>query len=237
MPILYTPRTPAWPKILLAAACLLAWTSAKCQEALLLRPLADYEASLKAYHLKKWQVDRTELMDRQKKKWWYYLPTVGLQFGLPSVQFNTQTLEQWDRDKALTKARLAAIDARAELTYNQELLQLRTMYRKLEIELDAIGGENYQIMQRLHERIMMIHNDAFNDRKMTPLEHLTKNIQYRQQLEGEKAQIRSLQLKVLELEELAKYGMVGNRLIMDSLGTEVPEVRISKRRLLFLNLN
>jgi len=72
---------------------------------------------------------------------------------------------------------------------------------------------------------------------MTPLEHLTKNIQYRQQLEGEKAQIRALQLKILELEELARYGMVREQLVPDRLETGELVAMIVKRRLYLLLRN
>lgn len=213
--ILLTPHTPGLIFFVLIALTLLSSHSTKAQDTLRLKELPVYEASLKQYYSRKWQVDQKEFTQINRKKWWYYLPSVGIQFGMPSVQFGTGTLAQIDRDKATSRAKLEAMEARARLEYNEALLQLRVMYRKLRIEMLTVENDDWRLLPVIYGRIIDIHNEAFNDQKMTPLEHLTKNVEDRRRRLTALEHITVLRVKVLELEEFAHYGLTDNSLSVE----------------------
>ncbi|WP_428664396.1 hypothetical protein [Runella sp.] len=74
-----------------------------------LQKLEKYEASLKEWHNRKFAADRKEFLETTKKKWWYYLPNVGITLGMPTISTNTGTLAQIDRDRQTKKAKLEAL--------------------------------------------------------------------------------------------------------------------------------
>ena len=71
------------------------------------------------------------------------------------------------------KAKLEGMDAKANYEYNKALMQLRTHYRLLVREMEHYQLER-RMTQKVGEGIIQIHNAAFNDQKMTPLEHLKR---------------------------------------------------------------
>lgn len=65
-----------------------------------------------------------KFIETTRKKWWYYLPN-GFRFGMPTVSTNTGTLAQIDHDRISKKAKIEALQEKAEFQYRVELLQLR----------------------------------------------------------------------------------------------------------------
>lgn len=69
--------------------------------------LKDYE--IRVYHSAKVKTACVEFEAITKKKWWYYLPNIGIQFGLPSINAGTNQLIQIDQQKQQNRVKLAAI--------------------------------------------------------------------------------------------------------------------------------
>jgi hypothetical protein len=97
-----------------------------------LPPLDSLEASLKLYYNKAWTADRSEFVDIQRGKSWNLVPSVGLVFGLPSVNLNTGQIADYMERKAVNRAKLKSLELKYEVMLNEELQKLRIEYQKLE---------------------------------------------------------------------------------------------------------
>ncbi len=104
--------TPRPPRLVFATIMTITLLSGFCTMAQVnenLQKLEKYEASLKEWHNRKFAADRKEFLETTKKKWWYYLPNVGITLGMPTISTNTGTLAQIDRDRQTKKAKLEAL--------------------------------------------------------------------------------------------------------------------------------
>ncbi|UFH57712.1 hypothetical protein [Spirosoma sp. KNUC1025] len=155
----------------------IALNQGKAQE-ITLQPLDVYEQSLKAFHTQKRDAARTEYVQTNKRKWWYYLPNVGL--GLtypisqvntggetslttrarlaPSINLGTGVLANIDQTRNTQKAKLAAIDADAQFQYRVELHELRSRYEAILIEKTILKDQ--EITNRMENNIFANADDA-----------------------------------------------------------------------------
>lgn len=139
-----------------------------------LQELPKYEESLRIYHNRKFAAERKEFLETTRKKWWYYLPNIGFTFGMPTVNSNTGTLAQIDHDRQTKKAKLEALQAKAEFQYREELLQLRTKYQTLLLESQTIEEQTKLFNKK--SGIASIYSEGFNAQKITPLEMLREDV-------------------------------------------------------------
>lgn len=214
--ILFTPHTPR-PRIILMIAVMLVSLSSTITKAQIIyseaASLDTLEASLKYWHNQKWQAERGELIEGKSKKWWYYLPSVGLQFGLPSIQFGTGTLAVIDRDKRLIAARLEGIDRKAQLDYNTELQQLRLGYQLVLIQARKEGM--LKLIRAKEKEIFQIQIEGYQKKGITPEEFKNeelKNLRAEQVLDNFSTDI---QIQVLHLYQLAHWAQPSNPLWYD----------------------
>ncbi|WP_041341138.1 hypothetical protein [Runella slithyformis] len=173
-----------------------------------LQKLEKYEESLRIFHNRKFGADRKEFIETTKKKWWYYLPNVGFTFGMPTIGTNTGTLAQIDRDRQTKKAKLEALQAKAEFEYREELLQLRTKYKTLLLESQTIQELESLLGKKV--AITSIYTEGFNANKITPLEMLREEVAQ----ETAKAQMKENERRLIklffELEAFAHYNYPAN---------------------------
>lgn len=204
--ISYTPHTPRPRFILGLLVCLVSLSSTILKAQIIYTdaaPLDSLEASLKVWHNQNWIADRSELIEGKSKKWWYYLPSVGLQFGLPSVQFGTGTLAVMDRDKRLIRARLEAIDRKAVLAYNTDLQLLRIAYQSTLLKSKELGW--LQIIRAKEKEIFQIQIEGYQKKGITPEEFKNeelKNLRAEKVLDDFSTAIAQ---EVLSLYKLAHY--------------------------------
>jgi hypothetical protein len=103
-----------------------------------LQTLKTYENSLVKFYRLQRTAEREEFKDFKEKPIWRYLPDVGLQFGLPSVQFRLSNYFEYKRDQHLVKSKLRGIDAKMQLEMNERVQDLRIAYNKLALNLKKL---------------------------------------------------------------------------------------------------
>lgn len=231
MRIMYTPQTPQANKGILTILWLFSsfctiFTGLKAQNNNLteitpqmaqnqaittLKPLKEYEESLWLYHNKKFGAEMKRYKEVTKKKWWYYLPNVGFTFGLPSVGFNTGIIAQIDRDRNIKRTELESIEAQSKLTYQNELLMLRTIYKIILVDMEALD-ENLRIWNK-SIAISKIYIEGFNEQKVTPLEMLKEDRVLEVERLRRNNESRQILTRIFRLEEFAHYNLPNNDLI------------------------
>ncbi|MCK8495859.1 hypothetical protein M0L20_28595 [Spirosoma sp. RP8] len=200
---MFTPRTPRPFFLLLALGAGLSIANlGKAQDVKLL-PLSVYETSLVTFHAQKVKTACLEYQASTKKKWWYYLPTLGYSFGLPSVNGGTNQLIQLDQTRQQNWAKLEAITSQAQLDYRTELHQLRSLYQALEIEQATIA-DSYTTEQ-MEKRIFSISAEAHDKKEIKPVEFHQAQLLYQRQVTGHEQQRRSYRLRIVELARFARY--------------------------------
>lgn len=168
-----------------------------------LREFSEYEKSLKSYYLKLWHAQREEFKDLNEKSFLYYAPSLGLQFGLPSVQFTTRDYANYKRDKMLLRSKLNSLDARLELEMNERLQGLEVEHHKIKLEYDklAVYQGKLKYLRSLHE----IKQECCRRRECTPEDCKKADLEMYGYEEQEKLTELEIGIKILDLEKLAKY--------------------------------
>lgn len=75
-----------------------------------------------------------EFEAKVKRKWWYFIPQLGFNFGLPTVNGGTSTLVQLDLQKQQNRVKLGTIISQGMLDYRTDLHKLRGMCQSLEFD-------------------------------------------------------------------------------------------------------
>ena len=192
---------PNPPLILLVCGLLMVLSchSAKGQ----LLEYEQYKRHCKAYWNKVWTAERSEFIDIQKGKNWNLVPSVGLVFGLPSVNLNTGQIANYKERQAITKAKLKSIDLKYETIYNEELMKIKIGIAKAK-EL----VEKYKIANRLliiQKKIYNIHKEAFDKKEMKPLDFYATELTYQREEIAVDDLLREFKLEILEVEKLSHF--------------------------------
>ncbi|MDZ7936131.1 MAG: hypothetical protein U5M51_14415 [Emticicia sp.] len=170
-----------------------------------LKDFSEYQKSLKSYYLKLWHAKREEFKDLNEKSFLYYAPTVGLQFGLPSVQFSTRDYANYQRDKKLLKSKLNSLDESLELEMNERLQALRVEYEKVKVEYDKLAV--FQGKMKYLKALNAIKLECCTKRECTPEECRRAELEMYEFEQNEKLTALNIKIQVLELEKNAKYGL------------------------------
>lgn len=170
-----------------------------------LKDFSEYQKSLKFYYLKLWHAKREEFKDLNEKSFFYYFPTFGLQFGLPSIQFTTRDYANYKRDKKLHTSKLNSLDETLELEMNEHLQALRVDYEKVKVEYDklAVFQGRLKYLKSLHE----IKKECCNRQACTPEECKKSDLEMFEFEQNEMLVALNIKIQVLELEKFAKYGL------------------------------
>lgn len=200
---MYTPQTPRLIFTAILATTLLSGFCTIAQQLTDLKKLTEYEESLRLYHNRKFAADRKEYLETTKKKWWYYLPNVGITLGMPTISTNTGTIAQIDRDRQLKKAKLEALQAQAEFQFREELLKLRYMYQLLEIEYPTIQEKQTVLGKVKGQTNLTI--EGYNAQKVTISEMLAQDANLERERNSANEAIRRLHRMKIELEQFAHY--------------------------------
>ncbi len=170
-----------------------------------LKELLEYEKSLKTYYLKLWHAQREEFKDLNEKGFMYYLPSVGLQFGLPSVQFTTRDYTNLKRDKKLLKSKLQSLDEGLELEMNERLQALRVEFSKIRLEYDkmAVTQGKMKFLRSLHE----IKLECCRRRECTPEDCRKAELEMYSFEELQNIAELNIAIMILEFEKLSKFGL------------------------------
>lgn len=192
------------------------WNLANAQSgrsAVQLLPIEIYQKSLKVYYNKLWTAERKEFQDLNIKSVLYYFPSVGLQFGLPSVQFSLQNILSYKRDKKVNKSKLSSLDLSLELELNKTLQELKTEYVKIEYESDKIKAfkRSYSSMKG----IWAVQSECCNKNQCTPLECRKIEFESLQWEERERTLNADFVIMILELEKLAKFDLQSEKIYFD----------------------
>ena len=168
-----------------------------------LKEFSEYEKSLKSYYLKLWHAKREEFKDLNEKSFLYYAPSIGLQFGLPSIQFSTKDYANYKRDRMLHRSKLNSLDASLELEMNERLQGLEVEHNKIKLEYDklAVYQGKLKYLRSLHE----IKQECCRRRECTPEDCKKADLELYGYEEQEKLMELEIGIKILDLEKLSKY--------------------------------
>jgi hypothetical protein len=174
------------------------------------KPLEEYEKSLKEYYSTYWKAHREEYKGLNEKKVVSYLPDVGFVLGLPSISWRSSEFFRYRRDRDMLEKKLKSLDMSLELEMNAQLLELKIAYEKLMAEKERIKvAEDKYIIQAA---IYAIGVECCEKRECTPEVCKTKELERYEASEVLKLMRIGLKIKVLELESLARYGLKMERL-------------------------
>ncbi len=200
---MFTPPTPRPTYSVLLLVLLLATSHLGIAQFVKLQPLTEYEASLKAFHTQKVRTQCVEFEQKTKMKWWYYLPSIGFQFGLPSISAGTSQLVNIDQTKQQNRAKLAAIISQGLLDYRTELHQLRNMYEGLKVEREAL---TYILpAQNLESSIVNVAEEANRKKEIKPVEYAEALLRFQRQWMANDRMEREFALRILEIARFSRY--------------------------------
>ena len=226
---MFTPHTPRPLFIAVLATLLLVRAHIGIGQNVKLFPLTEYENSLRQYHTAKIQAQCVEFAAKTRTKWWYYLPNIGVQFGLPSVNAGTNQLVQIDQTRQQNKVKLASIKSQGLLDYRTELHQLRSMYTVMQIERDT--QTELETSWRTIHSIYQIAEEAHTKKEIKPSEYYQSLLTYQQAFSATEARRIAYELKVVELSKFARYGFPTETLPeIDSLYVDRTRVKQVSRR-------
>ncbi len=142
-----------------------------------LQELPKYEESLRIYHNRKFAAERKEFIETTRKKWWYYLPNIGLVLGMPTVSSNTGIIAQIDRDRQTKKAKLEALqEKRKSRVPIPRRITPTTSQVPQTLLLNLKPSKNTKRLFDKKTAITSIYSEGFNAQKITPLEMLREDV-------------------------------------------------------------
>ncbi|MCU0325579.1 MAG: hypothetical protein MUF45_10055, partial [Spirosomaceae bacterium] len=204
MEILLPPHTPPMKIFRISACIMISWNLTNAQTPQL-KPLEDYNKSLKYYHNKLWTAERKEFTDLNIKSFFYYLPNIGLQFGLPSIQFGLKDLLNYKREKKIFDSKLKSLDLTANVNLNEALQALQIEYNKTLVVSDRLKA--FQAVTAIKKKIWNITQECCKKNECQPTECYKTELEITERSEQEFLLIAELRIKILEIEKLAKYNL------------------------------
>jgi len=205
---MFTPRTPRLGNIkaiIVSGIFLLIFFECNSQDKIQLISLDSLEQSLKDYYGRSWQAERENFLAVSKGEIWAKLPSIGIQFGLPSVQFGTKDIYNIKQSKREKKAALVSLDLKYRVQFNEALQGLEIEYNKVRIQLEKL--EYLEKSIELEEQIFKIHEEAFQKRELAPLEYLNRRKSFENVKSNYEIEKREVQIQILELYKIARWKM------------------------------
>lgn len=200
------PLQPPYTAVLSGFLCLVSSLSAIAQPAqppAQLQTYATYAVSLKAYYNALWTADRAEYVDIQKGKNWNLVPSVGLVFGLPSVNLNTGQVANYKQRQGETRAKLKSLELKYTVLLNQALNELQIELAKAAVEarkLELLGAG-----LSTKRRIFTIAEEAYRKHETAPLDYYRERLSYENAEQDRELAENNYRLTVLSIEKLAHY--------------------------------
>jgi hypothetical protein len=170
-----------------------------------LKSLKMYEKSLIDFYRLQRTAEREEFKDFKEKPIWRYLPDVGLQFGLPSVQFRLSNYFEYKRDQHLIKSKLRGIDSKMQLEMNEKIQDLRIAFSKLELDLQKLKLAQGKIV--FLEKLRAIDEECCRSFECSPEQCHESELSFYQAVEIIKLREVDYKIGILEIEQLAKYNL------------------------------
>lgn len=204
-----SPLQPPYSRLLAVLFGLVSWlstiTSASAQPTQRpeLQTYATYAVSLKAYYNALWTADRAEFVDVQRGKNWNLVPSVGLVFGLPSVNLNTGQIAAYKQRQGETKAKLRSLELRYTVLLNQALNELQIELAKAAVEARKLELTGAGLSTK--KRIYTISEEAYRKHEVSPLEFYRERLSYENAEHDRELAGSNYQLMVLSIEKLAHY--------------------------------
>ncbi len=212
----FTPHTPrpiyfvAGVLVAITMFCTISHAQPKPQH-LVLDSLSNYEFSYQKFLQQKWKAERAEFVVTNRKKWWYYLPSVGFAFGGPTVSANTGVLAQIDRDRNVMASKLLSLDKRYQVEFVETLVRIRVDYQKLLVRYEQLERERKTLAKL--RGIQAIHDEAFGCQTMSPEEHPRNSYQYETTINTFQDREAELRVALLEFQTLCRHNLPDKQLI------------------------
>lgn len=170
-----------------------------------LKPLIGYENSLRDFYKLKRHSQREEFKEFKAKPFWKYLPDIGLQFGLPSIQFRLSNYFQYKHDQHLQRIKLLSIDSKAQLEMNEKIQELRIDYQKLVIQQQRLSLAQAKLAKQM--ALFSIQYECCNRNECTPEECRLNDLRQFEASEAVRLLEMNYRVSLLELEKTAKYNL------------------------------
>lgn len=183
------------------------------KEVFQLESVDSLESSLQNFYGKLFQAEFTEWEDDGKGRIWLYLPDVGIQFGLPSVNLSTRQIKQAVTKEKARKKKIESIRQKLEIQLNKEVIRLRQKHKLYTFKLELL--QVAQEKQEIRNQIFEIYEEAYSKKEMDPLEYLKHNLE--KYADKEKFLIMKNEILEIkgEIEYLAKYNLSNYRLAVE----------------------
>lgn len=184
----------------------MACAQAKAQHnELYLAQIDSLEAHLRLAYNQEWTAKRQEYTYKLKGAWTKYVPTVGLNFGLPSVSWSPNTIFETGNAKRQLKAKIQSLDLEYTNRLNKAIADLRIDHKKAQIQLQMLAQE--QDVLQLKAQIFEITEKQNQANEILPAEYLSKKLEFqtaRAQFQKHKSE---LQIQILEIYKSAYYNL------------------------------
>lgn len=203
------PPNPPLQILLALVLMLLTGGSAKAQ----LKTYEQYAVSLKKYLNASWAAERAEFVDIQKGKKWNLIPSVGLQFGLPSINLNTGQIAAYKARQAENAAKLKSLELKYTVQLNAELNNLKIELEKAQNELARL--DNFKEIQETRGQIFKVQTEAFNKRELKPIDIYREKLAFVTVQREYAEAVSNFRLIVLNIEKLAHYDMPNENIWYD----------------------
>lgn len=205
---LQTFGAPYWKKIVICTTIVLSWNFTNAQqfnEKLSLEPLSSYKTSLKAFYNKKWGNDRKALKTLNVRGYWHLLPSIGLNFGLPSVSWSLGNYINFRQEKKRIEANLESLDGTAQNEFLGILQELENRYFIVQSEIRKIAV--YEKKEKFQRALYEIQRECCQKNECKPSECILADLQMVQyEEEKELLKITATQ-KIRELEMFSKFNI------------------------------
>lgn len=152
-----------------------------------------YADSLLSFNLK----EQTAL----KRKWWYYLPTLGFSFGKPSINFSSSVIANIDFENEKRKIQKEKILKSWEHETADILKEIQTTVRILELDLREL--ELIRTLQLYDREFLFDFKKSKEAGLLTDIEYLNKEKAYQEVKFKTFQKEKSIFEKIKALEKLA----------------------------------
>lgn len=176
-----------------------------------LEKLEVYENSIEDYYGRKWKAERKEYEIVNEKKIWRYLPSVGITFGMPTINFNPYIISQAKQERAIFEAKLSSLDKRYNLDFEEQLQAVRNEYYKLRVTEEHLEREKAIIKMWIDFFNDFTSNEE-HDKIITPKEFRLKIIENSTRSMEYERRKNLYYLAILDFQKLSKYQLPSDRL-------------------------
>jgi hypothetical protein len=118
--------------------------------------------------------------------------------------------KEFSQSSKKNTSQLERLDAAAQLQFQDDLLELRSKYEILKLELTLLSDQ--VVTSKLESNILLTAEEGHKAKEVTRLDYQTRLLNFQRQKLSEEAERRRLMISVIELERFARYNFPTDQL-------------------------